>query len=217
MNLRFFMIAIIALMATLSSADISAGKPYTDPYKEYDEVDHWDLELDDNILVPAVSDGERKDVRKYMRNLLDDLKKRNYNVDSERDDEVVVITLPCSRLFLPNDTLLWTRQASALLDPLKPLLADPDLFKVIFSVNSDNTGSEMYNTALSDARKDSMYEWFDQNAAADLIVVPYSMGDADPIATNGTRAGREANRRVEIYLIPGPKIIELAHTKRLLK
>ncbi len=199
------------------SFTVSAAKPYTDPYKEYDEIDHWDLDLDDNINVPEIGVGERKDIRKYMKNIIDDLKKRNYSVEAERNGEVAVITLPCSRLFLPNDTLLWSGQASRLLDPLKPLFSDPDLFKVIFSVNSDNTGSEAYNAMLSDARQDSLNEWFEKNADPELLVIPYSMGDADPIAPNNTRSGRELNRRVEIYLIPGPKMIDLAHNKKLLK
>lgn len=209
------MMAVILSLAILPSA--TAGKPYTDPYAEYDEVDHWDLDLDDNIEIPVVSDGEKKDIRTYMKRMLDNLTKRNYLVELDRNDEVLVISLPCDELFQPNDTLLWEERAVRILDPLKPLLEDPDLFKVVFSVNSDNTGSSIYNMSLTDARKNSMYEWFDTNADPELIVVPYSMGDTDPLEPNDTRAGRAANRRVDVYFIPGPKMIELSHNKKLLK
>ncbi|MCH5347113.1 MAG: OmpA family protein [Muribaculaceae bacterium] len=213
-----FIYPILLLAMLLGSAQTAmADKPYTDPYLEYDEIDHWDLDLDDNIEIPEISDGERKDIRTYMKNLFNDLAKRNYIAELDRNDEVVVVSLPCDDLFLPNDTLLWQPRAARLLDPLKPLLADPDMFKIVFAVNSDNTGSAVYNMNLSDARKDSMYEWFDLNAAPDLIVVPYSMGDTDPIEPNNTRAGRAANRRVDVYFIPGPKMIELSHKKQLLK
>ena len=213
-----FIYPILLLVMLLGSATTAvADKPYTDPYLEYDEIDHWDLDLDDNIEIPEISDGERKDVRTYMKNLFNDLARRNYIAELDRNDEVVVVSLPCDDLFLPNDTLLWQPRAARLLDPLKPLLADPDMFKIVFAVNSDNTGSAVYNMNLSDARKDSMYEWFDLNAAPDLIVVPYSMGDTDPIEPNNTRAGRAANRRVDVYFIPGPKMIELSHKKQLLK
>lgn len=213
-----FIYPILLLVMLLGSAPTAvADKPYTDPYLEYDEIDHWDLDLDDNIEIPEISDGERKDVRTYMKNLFNDLAKRNYIAELDRNDEVVVVSLPCDDLFLPNDTLLWQPRAARLLDPLKPLLADPDMFKIVFAVNSDNTGSAVYNMNLSDARKDSMYEWFDLNSAPDLIVVPYSMGDTDPIEPNNTRAGRAANRRVDVYFIPGPKMIELSHKKQLLK
>lgn len=214
----FATVTLSFLLILISAISISAAKPYKDPYAEYDEFEHMDpnIGLDDNILVPTVGDGERKDVRKYMKGIYEDLKKRNYNVSTLREGEVVMITIPCSKLFLPNDTLLWAGQANKLLDPLKPLFSDSDLFKIVFSVNSDNTGSESYNNNLSDLRQDSLYDWFVKNSDDDLIVVPYSMGAGDPVATNDTRDGRELNRRVEIYLVPGPKIIDLAHNKKLL-
>ena len=214
---RLFNLLIIIAALLVPALNADAGKPYTDPYKEYDEIDHWDLDLDDNLEIPVISDGEKKDIRTYMRRLHEDLVERNYIVEMDRDDEIVVISLPCDELFLPNDTLLWKERAYRILDPLKPLLSDPDLFKIVFAVNSDNTGSTVYNMSLSDARKNSMYVWFDQNAHAELIIVPYSMGDTDPLEPNDTRAGRSANRRVDVYLIPGPKMIELSHSKKLLK
>lgn len=214
---RLFNLLIIIAALLVPALNADAGKPYTDPYKEYDEIDHWDLDLDDNLEIPVISDGEKKDIRTYMRRLHEDLVERNYIVEMDRDDEIVVISLPCDELFLPNDTLLWKERAYRILDPLKPLLSDPDLFKIVFAVNSDNTGSTVYNMSLSDARKNSMYEWFDRNAHAELIIVPYSMGDTDPLEPNDTRAGRSANRRVDVYLIPGPKMIELSHSKKLLK
>lgn len=194
-----------------------AAKHYTDPYKEYDEIDHWDLDLDANIEVPAIPDGERKDVRKYMKNLAADLARRNYAIETTRDAEVVIVTIPTDELFLPNDTVLWTDRANRLLNPLKPLFSDPDLFKIIIAVSTDNTGSEQYCEWLSDARKDSLYDWFNSNADEDIIVIPYGMGAYDPVATNSTRAGRAKNRRLEIYLIPGPKMIELSHEKKLIR
>lgn len=209
------------LLITLSVAMMALGcfgaKPYEDPYKAYEEADHYIDDMDENIRIPAIGKSEKGDVKKYMRNLKKELNKRNYAAELDRDDEVVVIELPSDALFLPNDTLLWKNRASRLLDPLKPYFADPDFFKVIISVNTDNTGSENYNLQLSEARASSINDWFQNNSAGDLIYVSYAWGDQDPIEPNNTREGRQANRRVELYLIPGPKLIDLAHQKKLLK
>lgn len=205
--------ALIAMALTLPPVTLRADN-LPDPYEEYDKIEHWDLDIDDNIDLPAIPDELKSPVRKYMKKLREDLVKRNYDVEFERDEEVLVITIPTDELFLPNDTLLWSR-ASRLLDPLKPLFSDPDNFKIVVSVNTDNTGSESYNMRLSEDREKSINDWFERNSDPDLVYIVYGLGDTDPIEPNDTRKGRAANRRIEIYLVPGPKIIDLAAKKKL--
>ncbi len=207
---------ILSVALSLSVANIvhAREQEYKDPYEAYDKIEHWDLDIDDNIDAPAIPDAEKPAVRKYMKGLYKDLEKRNYDVALERDDEVVVITLPTDELFLPNDTHLWNR-ANRLLSPLKPLFSDPDNFKIVASVNTDNTGSEAYNLKLSEDREKSLNVWFEQNSDPDLVYIVYGLGDTDPVEDNDSRKGRAANRRVEIYIVPGPKIIDLAHRKKL--
>ncbi|MDE5690181.1 MAG: hypothetical protein K2I38_05760, partial [Duncaniella sp.] len=74
-----------------------------------------------------------------------------------------------------------------------------------------------YNMRLSHERNNSIYDWMLDNINEDLIVIPYEMGDTDPVAANDTRDGRRENRRVEIFMIPGPKMITLARKGQLLK
>lgn len=69
---------------------------------------------------------------------------------------------------------------------------------------------------LSHERNNSLYDWLLDNISEDQIVIPYEFGDTEPMVPNDTRDGRAENRRVEFYLIPGPKMITLAH-KGLLK
>lgn len=209
---RIIALAVVAV-AALAIASVSADN-LPDPYEEYDKIEHWDLDIDDNIDLPAIPDDLKPAVRKYMKKLREDLLKRNYNVEFERNEEVLVVTIPTDELFLPNDTLLWSR-SSRLLDPLKPLFSDPDNFKIVVSVNTDNTGSEAYNMRLSEDREKSINDWFESNSDPDLVYIVYGLGDTDPIEPNDTRSGRAANRRIEIYLIPGPKIIDLAAKKKL--
>ncbi len=189
---------------------VSAKKDYTDPYKGYEESAFMDMDLEQNLLTPAVGSGEHVAVSNYMKRVGHNLAKRGYIVDMMRDDEVVLVTLPSDDLFLPNDTLL-SPSAPGKFGPIISLLRDPEMYKVVYAVHTDNTGSAKYNMYLSHERNNSVYDWLLSQVSEDLIVIPYEMGDTDPIEPNDSRKGRAANRRVEIYLIPGPKMITNAH------
>lgn len=188
---------------------------WSDPYKNYDETMYMDMDIEQNLLAPEVPDHERAAVSKYMKNLGTNMSKRGYTVDMMRNDEVVLITIPTDQLFQPNDTLL-SAEAPGKLKPVTDLLTDPFKFKVVYAVHTDNTGSASYNMELSHRRNNSIYDWLLSHISEDVIVIPYEMGDTDPITPNTSRKGRAENRRLEIYLVPGPKLITDAH-KGLLK
>ncbi len=209
-------VVAILLAIFLAAGITSYGKDkYVDPYKGYDESLYMDMDFEENILTPEVHSGEKSAIRKYMGRLAQDLAKRHYTVDLTRDDEVLIVTIPSDDLFLPNDTLL-APNATSKLTPIVKLLQDPEMMKMVYAVHTDNTGSSTYNMRLSHERNTSIYDWLLDQISEDLIVIPYEFGDAEPIVPNDTRKGRAENRRIEIYLIPGPKMITMAH-KGLLK
>lgn len=203
------LIFLIAIMAFPASA-----KDNKDPYKGYDETAFMDMELEENLNTPAVGSSESAAIRKHMTNLGESLTKQGYIVDMMRNDEVLLVTVPSDELFLPNDTLLSPKAPGKLM-PIIGLLNDPMMMKLVYSVHTDNTGSATYNMNLSHERNNSIYDWLLDNINQDLIVIPYEMGDTEPIAPNDSRTGRKENRRVEFYLIPGPKMITLARKGQL--
>ncbi len=205
------------LLVLLFAASISAiaKDNYEDPYKGYDESLYMDMELNDNLMLPKVGNKEHSAVKLYMNRLAQDLARRHYTVDMMRNDEVVLVTIPSDELFIPNDTLLAPVAPTKLM-PIVSLLKDPEMMKVVYAIHTDNTGSSSYNMYLSHERNNSIYDWLLDNISEDLIVIPYEFGDTEPLVPNDSREGRAENRRVEIYLIPGPKMITLAH-KGLLK
>ncbi len=188
---------------------------WTDPYKGYDETAFMEMDLEENILSPAVSEKEHGAVSRQMRKIGTELARQGFVVDMMRDDEVILVTIPTDKLFLPNDTILMP-DASKMLDPVLNHLREADMFKVVYAVHTDNTGSERYNMELSHARNGAIYDRMLTRVHNDLVIIPYEMGDTDPVESNDTRLGRAENRRLEIYLIPGPKMITDAH-KGLLK
>ncbi|MDE6117920.1 MAG: OmpA family protein [Duncaniella sp.] len=208
-------VSAIFLIITLSVATLTAKDNYVDPYKGYDESAFMDMELDQNIMTPVVGKNEHSSVKRYMNRMAQDLARSRYTVDMTRNDEVIVVSIPSDDLFLPNDTLL-APGAPAKLAPIVALLSDPEMMKMVYAVHTDNTGSPSYNMYLSHERNNSIYDWLLDNINEDLIVIPYEFGDTDPLVANDTREGRRENRRIEIFLIPGPKMITMAH-KGLLK
>ena len=207
-------ILLVSLLAPVTST-LRAKDKFTDPYKDYDETLFMDMDLEQNLLTPEVGSGEHAAISRYMKNVGQAMAKKGYIVDMMRDDEIVLVTIPTDDLFLPNDTLL-TPSAPAKFGPVIALLRDPEMYKVVYAVHTDNTGSAKYNSYLSHQRNNSIYDWLLTQVSEDLIVIPFELGDSDPVEPNDSRNGRAANRRVEIYLIPGPKMITNAH-KGLLK
>lgn len=191
----------------LISAPFAGRAEADDPWLNYDEAMFMDMDLDENIATPKLqSNEERQFVRSYMRGVASDLVRKKFTVDLDRDDEVVVVTVPTDRIFLPNDTLLSPR-APGVLNPLLSYMKDAGIFKIVYTVHTDNTGSKAYNNELSQQRVNSLYDWMLDNVNEDIVIIPYAMGDSEPVADNDTRKGRAENRRVEFYFIPGPDLI----------
>lgn len=201
---------LVALISPLTAG--AAPDKYVDPYKDYDETLFMDMDLEQNVLTPAVGSGEHAAVSHYMKRLGTQLSRKGYTIDLTRNDEVIIVTIPSDDLFQPNDTLL-SPSAPGLLTPIvSHISGDPAWMKVVYAVHTDNTGSESYNQSLSHMRNSSIYDWLLPQVNEQLIIIPYEMGDSDPIEPNDSRRGRAANRRVEFFLIPGPKMITQAHS-----
>lgn len=64
----------------------------------------------------------------------------------------------------------------------------------------DNNGDEQSERQLSQGRADSVKSVLVENGVPSSSVTSQGLGDADPVASNDTPAGREQNRRVEIVI-----------------
>ena len=67
---------------------------------------------------------------------------------------------------------------------------------------TDTSGPEDYNKTLSTRRANAVADYLAENHGADRSKMNVSgMGEANPVADNGTRAGRIKNRRVEVDVV----------------
>ncbi len=68
--------------------------------------------------------------------------------------------------------------------------------------HTDSTGSDQYNQALSERRASSVANYLKGRGVISQRLITVGMGESRPVADNGTAMGRQANRRVEITMVP---------------
>lgn len=135
-------------------------------------------------------------------------------VEAFRNKEVLLITIPAHLLFDPNETEL-KNGAQEYLSPIKRYLKDPDMFRVMLVMHTDNTGSEEYRDRLTVERVNSVFDWFEDSGVNTNYLFSYALGDEMPLKPNDSMGNRRTNRRLEIYLVPGTKMVEQAKNKRI--
>ncbi|MER3375698.1 MAG: OmpA family protein [Allomuricauda sp.] len=103
-------------------------------------------------------------------------------------------------LFDTGKSSIKAESTSVMVDIIQILNEYPNA-KFTVEGHTDSVGSESLNQKLSEERANSVRTFLiDKGIASDrLTAIGY--GEAKPIATNNTRAGRAQNRRVEINLI----------------
>lgn len=114
-----------------------------------------------------------------------------------------------------NATASLAKFASTVLNPNKDMNVDIKGY-------TDNTGwknstaaeSVQKNINLSLERANSVANYLKQcGVAATQIASVEGLGEANPVADNSTEAGREQNRRVEVYLTASQAMIEAAQAE----
>ena len=136
-------------------------------------------------------------------------KKGNCTIEAFRKKEVILITIPASDLFAPNSTEL-SGNASKYLTPIKRYMKDPDMFRVLLVMHTDNTGSQQYRDDITADRVDAVAAWFEDQGVDTSYTFSYAFGDESPLVPNTSYENRDRNRRLEVYLMPGQKMLDEA-------
>jgi outer membrane protein OmpA-like peptidoglycan-associated protein len=68
--------------------------------------------------------------------------------------------------------------------------------------HTDNVGSNDYNQKLSERRARSVAQYFESRRVNPVRLATSGKGEIQPVASNNSESGRQANRRVEIYVEP---------------
>ena len=68
--------------------------------------------------------------------------------------------------------------------------------------HTDSTGSDSYNQSLSERRAGAVAQYLRSQELGSERLLTVGMGEARPVADNSSADGRQANRRVEITMVP---------------
>ena len=148
-------------------------------------------------VVGRYMDDQKRDLEK---NLAQEIKTRQARVDKLQNNVV--------RITMTNQTAFETDSSS-----IKPgfnttmdKVADVELRygKTTITVvgHTDNVGSNDYNQKLSERRAQSVAEYLESRRVNGMRLALAGKGETQPIASNASESGRQANRRVEIYVEP---------------
>lgn len=109
------------------------------------------------------------------------------------------LQIPVSDGFATGRTEIRPSLAAALDVITSALAAEPAVAIQVIG-HTDSQGSEMVNLRLSIARAEAVVEALRQRGISLARLSADGRGEADPITSNATEAGRARNRRVELLL-----------------
>jgi len=94
-------------------------------------------------------------------------------------------------------------ESLAVLDEIRAfLVAHPEVARIAIEGHTDDRGDAGVNQALSERRARVVMQWLVQHGIAGDRVGSAGYGSSRPRGDNTTREGRQANRRVELHVVP---------------
>ncbi|MFK7000136.1 OmpA family protein [Flavobacterium oreochromis] len=126
----------------------------------------------------------------------------------ERVGEGIKLTLGENSVNFDFNKATLTAKAKANLDKLVPVFKEYGDTDIKIYGYTDSKGSDDYNLKLSDDRAKAVKNYLASKGLNGSRFITTGMGEADPLATNDTDAGRAQNRRVEFAITANDKMIQ---------
>jgi outer membrane protein OmpA-like peptidoglycan-associated protein len=118
-----------------------------------------------------------------------------------RDGDNLVLDMP-SEITFGVDSANIDPSFRSTLDQVASTLTQYEKTYVDVLGHTDSTGSDAYNQALSERRASSVADYLSSRGVQSARLATRGYGESQPKASNLDAAGRSANRRVEIRLVP---------------
>jgi outer membrane protein OmpA-like peptidoglycan-associated protein len=147
--------------------------------------------------VGAYMDNQKRDLEKNLAKEIQDGQARV----EKMPNNVVRITMTSQTAFDTNSTAIKPGFHSTL-DKLADVVVRYGKTTLTIVGHTDNVGSDQYNQQLSQRRAVSVAQYFESRRVDALRLATAGKGESEPVASNASEGGRQANRRVEIYLEP---------------
>ncbi|MGB5333292.1 MAG: OmpA family protein [Woeseiaceae bacterium] len=122
-------------------------------------------------------------------------------VSVTRIGDNITLNMPGNVTFATNSSDL-SPAFFDVLNSVGKVLKEFDKTVVEVAGHTDNTGSESYNQSLSERRAGSVSTYLQAQGINSQRLITVGMGELRPVADNNSADGRQANRRVEITMVP---------------
>jgi len=127
----------------------------------------------------------------------EDMQRQLSDMKAKQTERGMVLTLGGGVLFETSKATLKPGAASQM-DRIAQFMQQNPETKVIVEGHTDSTGSEEYNEQLSQRRAQAVSDALVERGIDPSRVQAMGRGEAYPVASNDTSAGRQQNRRVDI-------------------
>jgi len=116
-------------------------------------------------------------------------------------DTYTVSGSPVSVMFKVGSAKLSDEAKKSLDDVASQVTGKNSGFAIEIQGFADSRGSENFNDALSERRAESVKRYLVTKNIPLMRISIIGLGEANPVADNKTRAGRDQNRRVEVRVL----------------
>ncbi|HWW64550.1 MAG TPA: OmpA family protein [Sphingomonadaceae bacterium] len=123
------------------------------------------------------------------------------DIDVIRQGDDIVLNMPAGITFATNSYEIQPRFKQTL-DKVADTLAQYNQTYIDVYGHTDSTGNDAINQPLSENRAAAVATYLESRGVQRARVGTQGFGSTRPIASNDTAEGRQANRRVEIKIVP---------------
>lgn len=123
------------------------------------------------------------------------------DVQVTRDGDNLLLNMPSGVTFATNQSAIQP-QFRTTLDQVAQTLASYEKTYIDVYGHTDSTGNDSINVPLSQNRARSVADYLTTKGVQSARIATQGFGASQPIADNNTIAGKQANRRVEIKIVP---------------
>ena len=148
-------------------------------------------------MVGSYMDNQKRDLEK---NLAPEIQAGQARVE-KLPNNVVRITMTSQTAFDTNSTDIKPAFHTTL-DKLADVVVRYGKTTLTIVGHTDNVGSNQYNQQLSQRRALSVAQYFESKRVDPVRLATSGKGETQPVGSNASESGRQANRRVEIYVEP---------------
>ena len=152
------------------------------------------------IIGAAVGGAAGAIIGSRMNDRAETLERELDDATIERVGEGILVTFDSGILFGFDSSSLQATARNNLSDLARVLAEDSDDYELPLAGHTDDSGAEAYNQSLSERRASAASDFLTTQGIPGAQINIQGLGEMEPVASNETTAGQEANRRVEVAI-----------------